>query len=225
VAPEAQREILGLPAGQVRAAVREFNARETEKRRATKLSRIAEISLGNAPLATDRRYPVILADPPWRYEQSPDDSRAVENHYPTMPLEEICALPVANLATPIAILFLWATSPKLAEAQRVIEAWGFDYRTSLVWIKDKIGMGYWARGRHELLLVCRRGDFPTPPPEARPDSVIVAPRGEHSVKPSAAYEIIEAMYPSLPKVELFARATREGWAAWGNQAPRPEASP
>jgi N6-adenosine-specific RNA methylase IME4/ParB-like chromosome segregation protein Spo0J len=224
-APETQRAILGLPEGQILAAAREINARKTEVRRAAKFARLAEISRGNAPLAADRRYPVLLADPPWRYEQNPDDSRAMENHYPTMALADICALPVAEVATPDALLYLWSTSPKLAEAMRVVESWGFTYRSSLVWIKDKIGMGYWARGRHELLLVCIRGDFPTPPPEARPDSVIEAPRRAHSEKPPRAYEIIERAYPTLPKLELFARAARPGWAAWGNQAPRPEGAP
>ena len=80
-------------------------------------------------------------------------------------------------------------------------------------------MGFFVRNRHELLLIGTRGDIPHPAPSARPDSVIEAPRGQHSEKPVEAYELIERMYPELPKIELFARAAREGWAAWGNQAP------
>ena len=164
--------------------------------------------------------PLILADPPWRYEFAETDSRRIENHYPTMSLEEICALPVGDIATPDALLFMWATSPKVWEACSVIDAWGFTYRTSMVWVKDRIGMGYWARQRHELILVASRGSPPAPEPSARPDSVIEAPRREHSRKPDALYEILEAMYPEWDgrRVELFARRPRPGWLPWGNEA-------
>jgi N6-adenosine-specific RNA methylase IME4 len=115
-------------------------------------------------------------------------------------------------------MFMWATSPLLPLALEVMEAWGFSYRTCMVWVKDKIGMGYYARQRHELLLIGRRGNLPVPEPANRPDSVHQAPRTEHSKKPHLFYDLIEAMYPHMPKVELFARRPREGWAAWGNQA-------
>ena len=160
----------------------------------------------------------IYADPPWRYEHVKTDSRAIENQYPTESLDAICAMPVANLTTDDAVLFLWATSPKLAEAMRVIDAWGFTYRTCAVWDKDQIGMGYYFRQQHELLLVAVKGEPPLPAVDARPASVIHAPRGEHSAKPAVFYEVIERMYPTFPKIELFARTAREGWAAWGNQA-------
>jgi len=87
------------------------------------------------------RFTVIYADPPWEYEHTKTDNRRIENHYPTMPLDAICALPVDSVAAADCVLFVWATSPKLAEAMRVIDAWGFTYRTSMVWVKDKIGMG------------------------------------------------------------------------------------
>ena len=135
--------------------------------------------------------------------------------YPVMALADICKLEIP--ATPDAVLFLWTTSPHLQQAFEVITAWGFEYASSLVWVKDKIGLGYWARGQHELLLVARRGDMPAPLPSNRPPSVIHAPRREHSRKPDAAYEIIEAMYPALPRIELFARHARPGWSRWGNQ--------
>lgn len=185
-------------------------------RREARLAKCLDAARGNAPLsAIGRLYPVIYADPPWRYEQSMD-TRAVENHYPTMTLDAICALPVASIATDDAVLFLWATSPKLAEAMRVVEAWGFAYRTKATWVKDSIGMGFWFRQRDETLLVAVRGDMPTP--EKPHDSVIEAPRGKHSKKPAIFYEVIESYYPTLPKIELFARGTpRPGWAAWGNE--------
>jgi N6-adenosine-specific RNA methylase IME4 len=126
----------------------------------------------------------------------------------------------AGIGTPDAVLFMWAVSPLLIDAFDVLKAWGFSYRTNVVWVKDKIGLGSWVRAQHELLLIAIRGDFPCPLPANRPPSVIEAPRREHSRKPDEAYEIIERMYPELPKIELFARQAREGWAAWGNQAPQ-----
>jgi N6-adenosine-specific RNA methylase IME4 len=170
------------------------------------------------------RYAVVLADPPWQYEFCEADNRQIENHYPTLTAEQICNLadpdgaPVSEVFADDCTLFCWATSPKLAESLTVVSAWGFTYRTCLVWVKDKIGMGYYARQRHELLLVATRGTPAVPAPAARPDSVIESPRGRHSEKPEAVYGILEAMYPDVPKVELFARGGRDGWAAWGNQA-------
>lgn len=168
------------------------------------------------------KFVVLYADPPWRYENPPmgGSNRSIENHYPTMDLEEICALPAGDLAHENAMLFMWATSPKLAECMQVLDAWGFTHRTTMVWIKDKIGMGYHARERHEILIIAKRGELPPPAPDCRPDSVVEAPRLEHSAKPTIFYDIIDKMYPDVRKVELFGRAPedREGWVAWGNQA-------
>jgi len=185
---------------------------------ASRMNKIVEAEREAPPLENvGQRFGVVYADPPWRYEHPMSDSRRIENQYPTMSLDDICALPVAEIATPDAILFLWATSPKLEEAMRVIRHWGFTYRTSLVWVKDRIGMGYYARSRHELLLIATRGDPPAPPVSARQDSVIEAPRQGHSRKPDAIYSRIETMYPDLSKIELFARNARPGWTVWGNE--------
>lgn len=163
------------------------------------------------------KYSVIYADPPWRYEFVESESRAIENQYPTMALDDICALDVQSIANDDAILFMWATSPKLAEAMRVIEAWGFVYRSSAVWVKPQLGMGYYFRQQHELLLVATRGNIRAPEPANRPRSVYEAPRQKHSAKPEAFYGFIEAMYPDLPRVELFQRQPRESWSGWGNE--------
>jgi len=178
---------------------------------------LADSQAGDGPESTTR-YPVLLADPPWRYEHSVSTSREIENQYPTMTLDEIKALKVGDLVTADAVLYLWVTSPKLEEGLDVMRAWGFSYRSCLVWVKDRLGMGYWARQRHELLLVGVRGSFPPPAPELRPDSVIEAPRGEHSAKPVEAYELIERAFPALPKLELFCRTPRPGWDRWGHEA-------
>jgi N6-adenosine-specific RNA methylase IME4 len=183
--------------------------------RRNRADRVKAIVRDAAPLDSLQRFPLVYADPPWRYEHVKTESRAVENHYPTMSLEEIKALEVP--AADDAMLFLWATSPKLAEAMEVLDAWGFVYRTCLVWVKDKIGMGYYARQKHELLLVGARGSIPTPEPANRPESVIHAPREAHSAKPDVFYDVLERMYPEYDgyRVELFQRRPREGWEGWG----------
>jgi N6-adenosine-specific RNA methylase IME4 len=111
-----------------------------------------------------------------------------------METEEICAMPIADIATPDAALFMWTTPVHVPDALRVLEAWGFEYVTNVVWVKDSFGLGHWVRNQHELLLVAIRGDIPTPPPSQRPPSVINSPRREHSRKPDEAYEMIERMY-------------------------------
>jgi len=201
-------------------AAKEIRAEKAKTSREERIENIAEISKGNTDLGTAQRYPIIYADPPWRYENPPmgGSNRSIENHYPTMSLEEICELPVRKLATDDSILYLWATAPKLAECMRVIEAWGFEYRTNFVWVKDKIGMGYHARNQHEILLVAKRGNIPPPAVADRVSSVVSGERTEHSEKPIVFYELIESFYPELQKIELFSRAPRDGWAAWGNQA-------
>jgi N6-adenosine-specific RNA methylase IME4 len=124
---------------------------------------------------------------------------------------------VRDIAHTASVLFLWATSPLLPEAVQVMDAWGFDYKTNMVWDKGSIGMGYYARQQHELLLIGTRGTPGTPLPEARPPSVICESKGKLSAKPERFYEIIEAMYPAASKVELFCRSPREGWEVWGNE--------
>jgi len=190
---------------------------DRDERRQERIENIIEIVTNNKPLDGIGSFPVIYADPPWQYEHPISDSRRIENQYPTMPIEEICALPIENISAQDSVLFLWVTSPFLKKGLRVMEAWGFEYRTSMVWIKPSIGPGYWVRQRHEFLLIGTRGNIPTPKGENKPDSVIEAPREEHSKKPDIVYEIIEKMYPELPKVELFCRSPREGWTAWGNE--------
>lgn len=163
------------------------------------------------------KYSVILADPPWRYDHCNTPNRAIENHYATMTEADICALDVASIAAKDAVLFLWSPSPKLDVAMRVIEAWGFTYKTCGVWVKSQLGMGYYFRQRHELILIGVRGKLRTPIPSTRAASVINAPRRKHSQKPDELHAIIEAMYPEHAKIELFARAPRPGWDVWGNE--------
>ena len=213
-----QREIVARGQREILRTAQEIRARKAEMRRAERIERLAATC--NQPLPSDRRYAVIYADPPWDFEVYNEESgieRAAANHYSTMSLDEICALPIPSLASPAAALFMWTTVPHLRESFQVLDAWGFEYKTNIVWVKDKIGLGYFVRNQHELLLIATRGDMPTPLSANRPSSVITAPRREHSRKPDEAYALIERMYPELPRIELFARQTRPGWARWGNE--------
>ena len=217
---EEQREIVARGEREILRAAQDIRARKAEIRRAERIERLAATCNQSAPFPSDRRYAVLYADPPWHFNVYNEESgieSAAGNHYSTMSLEEICALPVLSLASPDAALFMWTTVPHLRESFDVLVAWGFEYKTNIVWVKDKIGLGYFVRNQHELLLVATRGDMPSPSPANRPPSVISASRREHSRKPDEAYALIERMYPDLPKIELFARQARPGWAAWGNE--------
>lgn len=210
VAPELAKQII---AGEmtIPEAKRVIN-------RAERIEKLVEITENNKPLEGIGIFPVIYADPPWQYEHPISDSRRIENQYPTMTIEDICNLPVKDITTDDAIIYLWATTPMLKKGFQVLDAWGFEYRTCMVWVKPSIGPGQWVRNRHELLLIGVKGNIPTPKGEDKPDSVIEAPRQEHSKKPEIVYDIIEKMYPELEKVELFCRQPRQGWKAWGNQS-------
>lgn len=169
----------------------------------------------------DKRYGVIYADPEWRFEVYSRDTgmdRAADNHYPTSSTDAICARPVADIAADDCVLFLWATVPMLPDAMRVMDAWGFNYKSHSIWAKDRIGTGYWFRNQHELLLVGTRGQIPAPAMGTQIPSVVSAPVGKHSEKPEQFYELIERYFPTLPKIELNARQTRPGWDAWGYEA-------
>jgi N6-adenosine-specific RNA methylase IME4 len=178
--------------------------------------RDAELAAAAPPLP-EGPFELVYADPPWRLPGSPTSSRAVENHYPTMPLEEIKAIKIP--AAENSLLFLWGVNSMTPEALEVMSAWGFSYLTNFAWCKDRRGLGQYNRCQHELLHLGRRGEFAPPPTKRRQSSVIEARRGRHSEKPASVYELIEAMYPHASKLELFARGTpRPGWAAWGNEA-------
>ncbi len=173
------------------------------------------------PPLPDGVFDVIYADPPWKYDLPLRGSP--NSHYDIMSNEDIYNLNVEGVSiqdkiTEDSILFLWATNPKLTEALSVVKKWGFDYKTNLVWVKDKIGTGYYVRGQHELLLISTKGKIPPPIEKNRFSSVLTAPRKKHSAKPEEVYEIIEVMYPNRRYLELFARNQRENWTSWGLEA-------
>jgi N6-adenosine-specific RNA methylase IME4 len=163
-------------------------------------------------------YGVIYADPPWRFEPYSRETgmdRAADNHYETMQLDDIKAMKVP--AAQDCVLFLWATVPMLPQALDVMVAWGFEYKSHCVWVKNRVGTGYWFRNQHELLLVGTRGKIPAPAQGDQYSSVIEANLAKHSSKPAHFAEMIEALFPNVPAVELFARGKRLGWDTWGNE--------
>ena len=161
------------------------------------------------------KYQVIYADPAWQYNNS-GISGAADNHYPTMATEDICKMPIKELTTDNAVLFLWVTNPFLVEGLQVTNAWGFEYKTNMVWIKDKAGQGFYVKGQHELLFICTKGSF-TPDNSLYVKSVFEAPRQKHSEKPKEFYGFIEKLYPNCKYLELFARNKRNNWTSYGNE--------
>jgi len=161
------------------------------------------------------RYRVFYADPPWQYDNSGLEESA-ESHYPTMATDDICAMPIQDLAAEQSVLFLWSTNAFLEDALRVCKAWGFSYKTNLVWIKDRgPSIGWFCQSRHELLFIATRGSGVHP--EEKPISWFRAENGKHSKKPECIYGLIEKMYPTGPYLELFSRAKYKNWEAWGNE--------
>ena len=172
-----------------------------------------------SPLPMTGKYRIFYADPPWKYGDPfliEGYKISAEQHYPVMGIEELCALPVKELAEDSAVLFLWVTSPLLQECFAVIAAWGFEYKTSFVWDKVKHNMGHYNSVRHEFLLVCTRGSCLPDHPKLY-DSVQTIERTDHSVKPDEFRAIIDDLYPEGKRIELFARKPSEGWEAWGNE--------
>lgn len=180
------------------------------------------------PTLPDGVWPVIVADPPWRFETWGEggNSRSAENHYPTMSLEEIGALglKVRECAAADAVLLMWTTSEHLENAFGVMREWGFRYSTTgVVWIKGGApSKGYWTRNGVEVCLLGTRGSPKRI--DAGVDERVFAPRGKHSEKPLEAYERIESLLAG-PYLELFGRsAPRPGWTVWGNDPGLAEAA-
>lgn len=174
------------------------------------------------------QFGVILADPPWNYANA-GCRGAAENHYPTMSVDEICALPISTLAGNSCVLLLWTTWPQLQEGLQVIKAWGFSYITGFPWVKiigepsqtrwgdwqiePQYGVGFWMRGCTEPLLIARRGKV-SPPTDGLVG--LLSENYRHSRKPENVYHYAETL-PG-PYLELFARRLRLGWNSWGNEA-------
>ena len=166
------------------------------------------------------KYRIIYADPPWHYQDKlTEDYGPALHHYPSMRLQELCELPIEEIASDNAVLFLWATSPMLEDVFEVIRAWGFEYKTSFIWDKVRHNFGHYNSVRHEFLLICTRGSC-TPDVAKLFDSVQTIERSDvHSEKPEQFRNIIDTLYPHGNRIELFARKAVDGWTSWGNESP------
>lgn len=167
-------------------------------------------------------YQIIYADPPWKYDQKGLQG-AAEHHYSTMSEEDICRLPVEQIAAKDSLLFLWATFPQLPAALRVISAWGFHYKTvAFLWLKKNrkadswfFGLGFWTRGNAEVCLLATRGH-----PKRASNKVhqfIISPIEAHSKKPDIVRDKIVELAGDVPRIELFVRQVTPGWDVWGNE--------
>lgn len=173
------------------------------------------------------KFQTILADPPWQFanrtgKMAPEHKRL--NRYQTLNLQEICEIPVHLAADHPAHLYLWVPNALLPDGLEVMRAWGFTYKTNIVWHKvrkdgepDGRGVGFYFRNTTEMVLFGIRGSMRTLAPGRRQVNIIKSQKQEHSRKPDELYQLVEACSPG-PYLELFARGTRPGWQAWGNQA-------
>ena len=181
-------------------------------------------------LELDRRFSTILADPPWRFSNrtgkvAPEHRRL--RRYRTMSVDDICDLSVEKLSKSNAHLYLWCPNALLPWGLRVMEAWGFQYKSNVIWLKirkdggpDGRGVGFYFRNVTEMLLFGVRGKMRTLPPGRRQVNLVAARKREHSRKPDESYTVIEECSPG-PFVELFAREERSGWTQWGDELGQP----
>lgn len=173
---------------------------------------------------TNKKYNIIYADPAWSYkDKALAGNRGACCKYDVMPMESIEELPIKNIAADNCILFMWVTMPKLNECFEVIKKWGFEYKTcAFTWIKqnkksDSLfwGMGRWTRANAELCLIATKGKPKRR--SAKVHSVIMSRIREHSRKPDETRDRIIELCGDMPRIELFARQTSEGWDCWGNE--------
>jgi N6-adenosine-specific RNA methylase IME4 len=172
-------------------------------------------------------FGTVLADPPWRFDNrtgkvAPEHQRL--RRYPTMSIDEICAMPVADHCAEQSHLYLWVPNALLSWGLQVMDAWGFTYKTNIVWCKvrkdggpDGRGVGFYFRNVTEVVLFGVRGSLRTLSPGRRQVNIVQSRKREHSRKPDELYDVIEACSPG-PYLELFARAKRPKWASWGDEA-------
>ena len=228
--PDADVQRL-LKAGD-RAVMDTAKALRTEKMAASRenrLSLMAAISAKGLERAAPGSLPkkafaVGYADVPWEEEgvYSDETGRDRAYPYPTMTLDQIMALCAGDDASPFtdnAVLFFWCTANRLPHALAVVTAWGFDYVTQLVWDKVNRGTGRWVIDCHEVLIICKRGTPPCPLPGTQPLSLYSEAKTDHSAKPAHFRDLIDTMFPGLPKLELFGRGEApDGWTFWGFEA-------
>ena len=222
---EAQRAVVAQGEQAILAEAKRIRAERNTVRRTERADKIKQIAEGSTELGTVKKYPVILIDPPTKFAAG-DSDRSTENHYPTMTYEELEPLPIGDLATPDAVLFIHSTVPWLEKTLALIRHWGFEYKSNAVWDKMVVGTGFWWQNQHEFLIAATRGNMVAPESGSiLGPSVHRERKGPHSRKPNHFRDAIAAVpeYRGMPKIELFCRGpAAPGWDAWGNQATPPE---
>lgn len=216
-APEEVKEKLRTGEVSINQAYQEIKKEEKKQEIEERRKEIKEGLVLHELKETDKKYRIIYADPPWSYGNAmPEYVTEPQDYYLLMSTEDICNMPVKKITEDNAVLFLWTTSPHLPEALKVVDAWGFKYKTTFIWDKIKHNMGHYNSVRHEILLVCTKGAC-TPDNKRLFDSVQSIERTEHSKKPNEFRDIIETLYVYGNKIELFAREAPSGWDVFGNQ--------
>lgn len=170
----------------------------------------------------DKKYQIIYADPPWNESGGGKIKRGADRHYSLMKTKDICELPVQQIADDNCHLYLWVTNNHLQDGLDVIKDWGFDYKTAITWVKDRIGLGQYFRGQTEHCLFAVKGMIPYKIIDGKRQQAVTyfnAVRREHSQKPETMREFISKVSDrdGFHKIELFARETVQGWDAWGNE--------
>jgi len=215
---EQQQVVVAQGEKAIIAEARKIRQRRAEDRKAKKAELAARIGQEPPPLPGGP-FRVIVIDPPWRYEATIDSDPGLRGTvpYPDMEVDQVCALPVADLAHQDCIVWLWTTNAFLREAYRCLDAWGFQAKTVLTWDKERIGLGHWLRNVTEHCILAVRGN-----PVVRltnQSTLIREPRREHSRKPEAFYRLVDELCPGS-KLEMFAREARQGWQSWGAEVGR-----
>lgn len=217
------------PQGLKRRKISGYTFYAPEQKRRTKINDLPELY----PDLPDKKYQIIYADPPWDYggKMQFDKSSTKEGNkgwareifisaanfkYPTVKTKDLMKFPISEICDDDCLLFMWSTSPHLAQAIQLGEAWGFEYKTiGFVWDKMNHNPGQYTLSNCEVCLIFKRGRIPTPRGARNVQQLVRAARGKHSVKPNEVRDNIMKMFPTQAKIELFARQKNDGWDVWG----------
>ena len=202
-----------------------FTEIETQKHysvRKSSLKNLTKVDPTPTPTPTFLKFSTVVLDPPWNERGGGKIKRGADRHYPLLKTPDIVRVILQsqhwNQIAENAHMYMWVTNNFLPDGLHVIQALGFTYKTNFVWVKDKMGLGQYFRGMHEICLFATKGNRPTEPrtDDKSVPSVLRAERGKHSAKPLRSYELIERR-SSGPYLEIFARSERDGWTSWGNE--------
>ncbi|HXJ15349.1 MAG TPA: MT-A70 family methyltransferase [Candidatus Limnocylindrales bacterium] len=218
LAPDEQEERIAIAKRQAVAALDKSKQKaEAQPRYKAAIEAGCTVKELEALVAAGKKFGTIYADPPWLYDNQ-GTRAATGNHYTGLTVQQLCDLPIRRLAADDAHLHLWTTNGFLFECPKIFEAWGFEFRSSFIWVKPQIGIGNYWRNSHEFLLTAIRGNCKSFADKSL-RSTLECDRGEHSAKPEQVRAMLEKASPG-PFLELFGRSPAPGWTVWGNQIER-----